>query len=166
MNRKMQKLTTEWLCSLKTHNDLRQPVMCDMSKSMRMSRQEHSLRQVRNTNNTERRIKSDLRSAWINPRPSGVGCSPSQQTTPLKTPCVANLSLAPRSDNRPLSAHIPVNTSFRQASLDNLCCVHPHVFLDPNKVCFRILAVWFLRFVSMWLESFAMFSTCRQSYAM
>ena len=43
-------------------------------------------------------------------------------------------SLAPRSDNRPLSAHVPVNTSFRQASPDNLCCVHRHVVLVSSSL--------------------------------
>ena len=62
-----------------------------------------------------------------------VGCSPSQQTTPLKTPCIGNLSLAPRSDNRPLSAHVPVNTSFRQASADKPVLRAPHVLLDPKQ---------------------------------
>ena len=57
-----------------------------------------------------------------------VGCSFSLQKTPLKTPCIANLSLPP------LSAHVPVNTSFRQTSPDNLCCVHPHVVLNLNTV--------------------------------
>ena len=48
--------------------------------------------------------------------PLRVGCSRSLQTTSLETPCIANLSLALRSDNRPLSARVQMNTSFRQAS--------------------------------------------------
>ena len=37
------------------------------------------------------------------------------------------------SDNRPLSAHVPANTSFRQASPNNMCCVHIHVFLGQSS---------------------------------
>ena len=40
--------------------------MWNMSKSMRMSRQEYSLCKVRNANNNE--SKNDLKSAWIYPR--------------------------------------------------------------------------------------------------
>jgi len=37
--------------------------MCNMPKSMCTSRQEYSLCKVRNTNNTENRVKNDLTSA-------------------------------------------------------------------------------------------------------
>ena len=142
------------LFSLETHHDLRQPVMCNMPKSMRMSRQAFSLRKVRSTNKAESKMKSDLKSAWIYPRTLEVGplhsrrhCSKlhALQTCP-----------SPRFDNRPLSAQVPVNASFRQASPDNLCCVHPHVILDPssfNTVCtLNSGCLWLLRFVSVWLE--------------
>ena len=42
--------------------------MCNMSKSMRMSPPEYSLCKVGNSNNTESRVKNDLRSAWICPK--------------------------------------------------------------------------------------------------
>ena len=50
--------------------------------------------------------------------------------------------LAPRSDNRHLSAHVRVNTSFRQASRDDLCCVHRHVLWGPSSFNTVYSEVW------------------------
>ena len=58
--------------------------MCNMPKSMRMSRPEYDLCTVRNANNTDHKMKNDLESAWIYPRPSGSDasfhCSPHRST--------------------------------------------------------------------------------------
>ena len=115
--------------------------MGNMSKSMRMSRQEYSLFKVRNTNNME-----------IYPHsPRG------RMFPPLKTPCIANLSLTPDSDNQPLSAHVPVNTSFRQASPDNPCCAHQHVVLDPSS--------FNTEYSELWLSGFSVSSRCTWNHS-
>ena len=41
--------------------------MCNISKSMRMSRPEYNLCAIKNTNNTENMMKNDLKIAWIYP---------------------------------------------------------------------------------------------------
>ena len=42
--------------------------MCNISKSMRMSRPEYNLCAIKNTNNTENMMKNDLKIAWIYPK--------------------------------------------------------------------------------------------------
>ena len=103
-------------------------MLCNMSKSMHMSRLEH-----RNTNNTESRVKNDLRSAWKNPRPPGLDAPlhSRRHRSKLHALEICPLHLVPTID---LSAHTsPVNTSFRQASADKPVLRAPHVLLDPKR---------------------------------
>ena len=74
-------------------------------------------------------IKGDLKSAWINPHPSGSDALLQCRRHRPKLHALRTCPWHSHSD-RPLSAQVPVNTSFRQASSDNLCCVH---LLDPSS---------------------------------
>ena len=83
-----------------------------------------------------------------------VVCSSSQQRTPLKTPCIANLSLAPRSGQSTSQRARPSGPpSFLQASPNNLCCVQPHVFLDRVGQSYTMLSTGH--------QPQSMFLTCR-----
>ena len=129
--------------------------MCNMSQSMRMSRQEYSLCKVRNTDNTERKVKNDLKSAWIYPRPLGSDAPRHSRRHRSKLHALQTCPshLAPTID----LAHVPVNPSFRQASLDNLRCVHFHIFLDPSS--FNTV------YSEVWLSGFSVSSRCSWNHS-